>query len=136
MSSTASDQARAASFTRRKGIIVDALLAAKGGYVPVADLCRAAYGTADGPALASTKSLVNEVRSTLRTNGVAASVLSTGSGETLRYAWSDGVRMDEQRDGQPRPAGVTLAPVGCTSCYFDGDSLVKDGVKHERARPA
>lgn len=121
------------------GRIAEALIAAGGRYLSVADLCRLIGTEVNARNIATVRSRVNEIRSVLRVKGIAASVLSQGVGEALSYAWSDtieaaaaqGLAAPAEADPDaPRPTmRITLPPVGGRSCIYDGDSLVIDGVK-------
>ena len=126
-----------------KGRITEALVAAGGRYLSVADLCRVMGGEVDPRNIATVRSRVNEIRSVLRAKGIAASILSQGIGEALSYAWSDTIAAAaapsvptaavEADPDAPRPTmRITLPPIGGRSCIFDGDSLVIDGVKQPR----
>lgn len=126
-----------------KGRIIEALLAAGGRYLSVAELCRMTGCEVDIRNIATVRSRVNEVRGVLRVKGIAAAILSQGVGEALAYAWSDTIAIATPHDAAasaeadpdaPRPTmRITLPPIaGCASCIFDGDSLVIDGVKQPR----
>ncbi|MCJ2104736.1 hypothetical protein MKK70_04955 [Methylobacterium sp. E-041] len=125
-----------------KGRITQALIAAGGRFLSVADLCRVLGVEVDARSIATMRSRVNEIRSVLRMKGIAASVLSQGVGEALSYAWSETIEaaagqgpaaLAEADPDAPRPTmRITLPPVGGRSCIYDGDSLVIDGVKQPR----
>ena len=124
-----------------KGRITQALIAAGGRYLSVTELCRASGCGEDPRSIANVRSRVNEVRSALRTKGIAASILSQGVGEALSYAWSDTVETATAPASAPVEADpnalrptmrITLPPIGGRSCIYDGDSLVLDGVKQPR----